>query len=87
MVERRSQTGPAFNFGGKKEYNGVGAHLFAEAVKVSYEAGYDGYVFFDAKTKLIDYYESELGAVRISTPRMYIGGRASRRLHDRYYSE
>ena len=61
--------------------------MFAEAVKVSYEKGYDGYVFFDSKTKLIDYYEKELGAVRIGTTRMFIGGKASRDLHERYYGK
>ncbi len=75
------------NFTGVKEYNGVGAHLFAEAVKMSYERGYDGYVFFDSKTKLIDYYEKELGAVRIGTTRMFIGGKASRDLYERYYGK
>lgn len=32
-----------------KKYNGVGAHLFAEAVKKSYELGYNGFVDFTAK--------------------------------------
>lgn len=71
----------------KKEYSGVGGHLFAEAVKQSYEAGFDGAVFFTAKTDLIEYYQKELGAVLVN-PRqrtMFIDEEAAKKLYERYY--
>lgn len=71
-----------------KEYEGVGGHLFAEAVKQSFENGYDGFVFFEAKTELFEYYSKELGAVRMgNSNRMYIGNEASIRLFNKYYGE
>lgn len=71
-----------------KEYEGVGGHLFAEAVKQSFENGYDGFVFFEAKTELFEYYSKELGAVRIgNSNRMYIGNEASIKLFNKYYGE
>lgn len=71
----------------KKEYSGVGAHLFAEAVKQSYEKGYDGFVYFKAKTKLIDYYKEELGAILInpSDGTMAIDEKGAKKLYERYY--
>jgi len=76
-------------FSGQKEYYGVGGHLFAEAVKQSYEAGYDGYVYFDAKTNLIEYYKKELGAEPIveGSNRMFIDGKEAKKLFERYYGE
>lgn len=71
----------------KKEYNGVGGHLFAEAVKQSYNAGYGGAVYFTAKTNLIEHYQKELGAYVIN-PRegtMFIDEVAAKKLFDRYY--
>lgn len=72
-----------------KEYAGVGGHLFAEAVKQSYKHGYGGFVYFKAKTNLIEHYERELGAVLIH-PReriMAIDERAAKRLYERYYQQ
>lgn len=73
----------------QKEYAGVGGHLFAEAVKESYKQGYDGYVFFKAKTNLIEHYESTLGAVLINPKDriMAIDERAARKLYEQYYQE
>lgn len=74
-------------YSGAKEYTGVGGHLFAEAVKQSYAAGYQGVVFFQAKTNLIDYYARELGA-ELSNPRdrlMMIGEEAASKLYGKYY--
>lgn len=71
----------------KKEYNGVGGHLFAEAVKQSYKEGYGGAVYFTAKTNLIEHYQKELGAYVIN-PRegtMFIDEVAAKKLFDRYY--
>lgn len=73
----------------QKEYAGVGGHLFAEAVKESYKQGYGGYVFFKAKTNLIEHYERNLGAVLINPKDriMAIDERAARKLYERYYQE
>lgn len=68
-----------------KEYNGVGAHLFAEVCKRSFDLGYDGYVEFIAKTNLISYYQKELGAVLIGGQKMVIDEFSAKKLVDRYY--
>ena len=73
----------------KKEYSGIGGHLFAEAVKESMEQGFDGYVYFKAKTDLIEHYQKELGAVLIN-PReriMAIDERSAKVLYDKYYKD
>lgn len=71
----------------EKQYNGVGGHLFAEAVKQSYEAGFEGAVYFTAKTDLIEYYRKELGAILVNskTRTMFIDEEAAKKLYDRYY--
>lgn len=71
----------------KKEYDGVGGHLFAEAVRKSYEDGFGGAVYFTAKSDLIEHYQKELGAI-LTNPRqriMFIDERAARKLYERYY--
>lgn len=74
------------NFSGNKEYEGVGGHLFAEACRQSNEKGYDGFVTFVAKTKLIDHYKQTLGAIQIgNTQNMYINETEAKKLIDHYY--
>ena len=71
----------------KKEYSGVGGHLFAEAVRRSLEDGFGGAVYFFAKSDLIEYYSKELGAV-LTNPRlriMFIDEDAAVKLYNRYY--
>ena len=71
----------------QKEYEGVGGHLFAEAIRQSYEAGYGGFVIFTAKSNLIDHYQKELGAI-LANPKertMYINERSAKVLYDRYF--
>ena len=46
-----------FNIGHNKLYEGVAGNLVAYACKVSFQQGFDGFVAFTAKTKLIDHYE------------------------------
>ncbi|MEA5015007.1 MAG: minor capsid protein [Candidatus Limiplasma sp.] len=68
------------------EYEGIGGHLFAEAVKQSRESGNEeGFVFFEPKTGLIEYYAKMLGAVQGHRNMMGIYGQASRDLFERYY--
>ena len=73
------------NFKGKKEYSGIGGRLLAEAVKESYEKGYDGFIYFDAKTKLIEYYKREFGARLIGTQRMAIFEEEAKKLYEKYF--
>lgn len=70
----------------QKEYEGVGAHLFAEACRYSDDLGYNGYVLFTAKTNLVNYYRETLGAQLIGkTGKMYIDEFAAKILLERYY--
>lgn len=49
--------------GGEKKYVGIAKALFAYAVSVSLESGYDGVLIFKAKTtELVEYYIREFGA-------------------------
>lgn len=53
--------------GGQKRYYGIAKALFAYAVQVSLEAGFDGVLVFRAKTsELLDYYRREFGARQVS---------------------
>lgn len=72
-----------------KQYSGVGGHLFAEAVKQSYGYGFDGYVYFRAKSDLVKYYEEVLGATLINPKdrTMVIDERSAKILYDRYYGK
>lgn len=69
-----------------QEYSGVGAHLFAFAIKESIDLGYNGFVSFTAKTTLVDHYKKVLGATQIGgTQSMFIDERAAKRLYGIYY--
>lgn len=73
----------------KKEYAGIGGHLFAEAVRQSYEEGFDGFVVFKAKSNLIKYYEKELGAI-LFNPKdrmMCIDERGAKILYEKYFKK
>jgi hypothetical protein len=54
-----------FNIGGNKVYKGVAGNLFAFACKQSWDKGDFGYVSFNSKTNLVEYYENLLGAKRL----------------------
>lgn len=51
-----------FNIGKNKLYEGVARNLVAYACKLSFQYGFEGFVAFTAKTKLIEHYEHTLGA-------------------------
>lgn len=60
------------NMGCNKKYSGVGGHLFAIAADISYEKGYGGFIFMDAKnTELVEHYSKTLGAVLLGRPHPY----------------
>ncbi|MCL1462747.1 hypothetical protein, partial [Klebsiella pneumoniae] len=49
-----------FNLGRQKLYEGVAGNLVAYACKLSFQFGFDGFVGFTAKTKLIQHYVDTL---------------------------
>lgn len=75
----------SFNIGRNKIYEGVAGNLVAYACKISFQRGFDGYVAFTAKTKLIDHYEKTLGAYHFKNQRMIIETLPARILVEKYY--
>ena len=79
------------NMGSKKEYYGVGGHLFAIAAFYSYKSGYGGFVFMDAKNmELVEHYKNALGAKLLGIPhpyRMFIDEDAAQKLLEKYTLE
>lgn len=71
----------------RQEFIGVGAHLFAIACKRSFEAGCEGYVAFDAKTGLVDYYVHALRAEAMGANRLFIATPRTKQLVDTYFEE
>ena len=60
------------NNGTPKKYEGAGGHLFAIAAKKSFEAGYGGFVYFEAANmRLVEHYRKEFGAQWIGRPHEY----------------
>lgn len=76
-----------FNIGKYKIYEGVAGNLVAYACKISFQKGFEGYVAFTAKTKLIDHYEKTLGAYHFKNQRMIIETQASRILVEKYFKQ
>lgn len=74
-----------FNIGQQKLYEGVAGNLVAHACKVSFQQGYEGFVSFTAKTKLIAHYEKTLGAYTLGGHRMIIPTDAAKVLIDKYF--
>lgn len=74
-----------FNRGTKKLYIGVPGNLVAFVCKLSFEKGYEGYVSFESKTKLIDHYKKTLGAFVIAGKIMAIDTKASQKLLEKYF--
>ena len=74
-----------FNFGKPKLYEGVPGNLVAFACKESVEKGYEGFVAFVSKTKLMRHYEDTIGAHFIGGQRMAIGREAAAKLINQYF--
>lgn len=74
-----------FNRGAKKLYLGVPGNLVAFVCKLSFDKGYDGYVSFESKTKLIAHYQKTLGAHVLFGNIMAIDTRAATSLVDQYF--
>lgn len=74
-----------FNVGKRKLYEGVPGNLFAFTCKCSWDKGYQGFVAFTSKTKLISHYEKTLGATNIGGPKMVIFPNAALKLIKTYF--
>lgn len=70
----------AFNKGKTKLYEGIPGNLVAYACKWSFRLGYEGYVLFYAKSRLIRHYEETLGARSIGGLKMILDTNAAMRL-------
>ena len=75
------------NLGSGGKYQGVGAHLFAIACKLSWDAGNEGYVQFTSKTDLIEHYKKVLNAKHIDSHTLYIDSYAAVDLIRKYLKE
>jgi len=74
-----------FNIGRNKIYEGVPGNLVAYACKVSFQNGFNGFISFTAKTKLIEHYEKTLGAYHFGNHLMIIQTQVAQKLIDRYF--
>ena len=74
-----------FNIGKNKLYEGVAGNLVAYACKLSFQYGFDGFVSFTAKTRLIEHYEKTLGAYHIGNHLMIIHTKVAQHLIDKYF--
>lgn len=74
-----------FNIGQQKLYEGVSGNLVAYACKLSFQYGFDGFVSFQSKTKLIEHYEKTLGAYHFGGHKMIIATDASEFLVQKYF--
>ena len=73
------------NRGSKGIYKGVGGNLFAIACRESFQCGFDGYVKFIAKTKLVEYYMESIDAKVIGGQQMYLDENAALALVEKYF--
>ena len=78
------ETAP-FNLGKNKLYEGVPGNLFAFTCKISWDKGYQGFVSFTSKTKLIEHYEKTLGATPVGGHKMIIFPLEALKLIRKYY--
>lgn len=74
-----------FNKGRNKIYRGVPGNLVAYACRLSFQKGFEGFVSFHSKTKLIDHYQKSLGAYHFKGHLMIINTEAAKFLVDKYF--
>ncbi|MFN9112395.1 MAG: hypothetical protein ACK5XN_20195 [Bacteroidota bacterium] len=74
-----------FNLGKNKLYEGVPGNLFAFTCKQSWDKGYQGFVSFTSKTKLIEHYTNSLGAIYVGAHKMVIFPNEALKLIKKYY--
>lgn len=69
---------------GNPLYNGVGKAMVALCCKVSLNEGMNGFIYFDAKNRLVPYYQ-RLGAKHMFGLRMIIEPIPAQKLIDLYF--
>ena len=74
-----------FNKGRNKIYLGVPGNLIAYVCRLSFQKGFDGFIAFHSKTKLIEHYSKTLGAKHFGGLLMIIDTEAAKKLVDKYY--
>ncbi len=74
-----------FNLGKHKLYEGVAGNLVAHACKLSFQLGFEGFIAFTAKTRLIGHYEKTLGAFHLGGHKMIIPTHAAKILTNKYF--
>jgi len=74
-----------FNLGKNKLYEGVAGNLVAYACKLSFQLGFEGFLSFTAKTRLIKHYEDTLGAYHFGGHKMIIPTHSAKILTDKYF--
>jgi len=74
-----------FNKGKNKVYLGVAGNMVAFACRLSFQRGGEGYVLFLAKSKLLEHYEINLGAIHIGNYKMIINTKAALVLTNKYF--
>lgn len=74
-----------FNKGKTKVYLGVPGNLVAYACRLSFQKGFDGFVSFHSKTKLVDHYIKTLGAYHFGGHLMIIDTLPARTLIEKYF--
>jgi hypothetical protein len=74
-----------FNLGRHKLYEGVPGNLFAFTCKISWDKGYQGFISFTSKSKLLNHYEKTLGATHIGGNKMVIFPKEALKLIKKYF--
>lgn len=74
-----------FNKGRSKIYLGVPGNLIAHACRLSFQRGFDGFIAFHSKTKLIDHYIKSLGAFHVGGLLMTIDSIPAKTLIEKYF--
>jgi hypothetical protein len=74
-----------FNKGKNKIYVGVAGNLVAYLCKESWDLGYEGFVSFISKTRLIEHYEKTLGAIHVGNHKMVIFPKEALYLIKKYF--
>jgi hypothetical protein len=74
-----------FNLGKSKLYEGVPGNLFAFTCKTSWDKGYQGFVSFTSKTKLVEHYQKTLGATHVGGNKMIIFPQEALKLIRKYF--
>jgi hypothetical protein len=74
-----------FNLGKNKLYEGIPGNLFAFTCKLAWDKGYQGFVAFQSKTRLIEHYENILDATHVGGHKMIIYPTAALKLIKQYF--